>query len=321
MKKKILVIGAGMTGLAAARSLQQAGQSVVVLDKGRGVGGRMATRRINNEKIDHGAQYFSAKSLDFSSFIDLLQNQNLAQPWALAGAQHPRWIAPEGMSSIPKWMAQGLDIKLEEKAIKLQRNNPDDACHILTESGRFFEADYLVCTLPIPQLFTLLSDSDWALSITEYSQLQSVEYVPCLAIMALLNKKSAIPAPGGIRNPIPEVAWIADNNQKGLSQPSLSVTVHASPAFSLQNLERNLNEVGEELLSLLSEWIPSGSVESYQVHRWRYSQVTQPLPQPFMQLSLPAECWVGGDAFGVGNVEGAYLSGLAIAQDILSKFS
>ncbi|MBD3256947.1 FAD-dependent oxidoreductase, partial [candidate division GN15 bacterium] len=38
-----VVVGAGAAGLTCARRIADAGMSVLVLDKGRGVGGRMAT--------------------------------------------------------------------------------------------------------------------------------------------------------------------------------------------------------------------------------------------------------------------------------------
>ncbi|MDP3490273.1 MAG: FAD-dependent oxidoreductase, partial [Phenylobacterium sp.] len=43
---KIAIIGAGMAGLSCAEALSDAGHAVQVLDKGRGPGGRMSTRRI-----------------------------------------------------------------------------------------------------------------------------------------------------------------------------------------------------------------------------------------------------------------------------------
>ena len=69
----VLVIGAGMTGIACARQLQVAGLDVVLLDKGRGIGGRMATRRVElggqTIRFDHGAQYITARSADFKQLL------------------------------------------------------------------------------------------------------------------------------------------------------------------------------------------------------------------------------------------------------------
>ena len=63
----VLVIGAGMAGLIAAAELQRAGRRVLVLDKGRGVGGRLASRRIGEASFDHGAQFITARTPRFAA--------------------------------------------------------------------------------------------------------------------------------------------------------------------------------------------------------------------------------------------------------------
>ena len=60
-----VVVGAGISGLLAAQELTAAGWRVVVLDKGRGVGGRMATRRVGDGTFDHGAQFFTVRGERF----------------------------------------------------------------------------------------------------------------------------------------------------------------------------------------------------------------------------------------------------------------
>ncbi|MFW5789075.1 MAG: FAD-dependent oxidoreductase [Spirochaetota bacterium] len=52
------VVGAGIAGLTAARRLVDASLDVTVLDKGRGVGGRMATRRFGGATRRFGGATF-----------------------------------------------------------------------------------------------------------------------------------------------------------------------------------------------------------------------------------------------------------------------
>ena len=61
----ILIIGAGLAGLSAANALQAAGHDVLVVDKGRGLGGRLAGRRIDNASFDHGAQFMTTRDPKF----------------------------------------------------------------------------------------------------------------------------------------------------------------------------------------------------------------------------------------------------------------
>ncbi len=68
-------------GLVAARRLSDArlggGADVVIVDKGRSVGGRLATRRIGSATVDHGAQFFTVRTPAFQHQVD-----DLARPWA-----------------------------------------------------------------------------------------------------------------------------------------------------------------------------------------------------------------------------------------------
>ena len=70
MEKQVLVVGAGLSGLIAARELQKNGISTAIVDKGTSVGGRLATRRIAGGVADHGAQFFTARTNIFKAEID-----------------------------------------------------------------------------------------------------------------------------------------------------------------------------------------------------------------------------------------------------------
>ena len=59
---RVAIVGAGLAGLMAGRTLAEAGHEVVLLDKGRSPGGRLATRRIGEATLDHGAQFFTVRS-------------------------------------------------------------------------------------------------------------------------------------------------------------------------------------------------------------------------------------------------------------------
>ena len=78
----VIVIGAGLSGLTAARDLRAAGADVVVLEKSRGVGGRAATRRWDGWPVDHGAQFFTARSEDFRAQVEAWLEQGTCFAWA-----------------------------------------------------------------------------------------------------------------------------------------------------------------------------------------------------------------------------------------------
>ena len=319
-----IIIGAGMAGLTAARKLTQSGWDVVVLDKGRGVGGRMATRRLENARADHGAQYFSARTPDFQQHVAQLKELGIVNEWQLQEADgseggafaHPRFVGSDGMSAVAKYLAQNLDVKTSERVVKITQTATGWA--VTTESEHVYAADALLITAPAPQALALMADSNIALAAGELAAFDAIVYQPCIAVVVLLNKPSNIPAPGLIRFEQGAVAWVADNQQKGISPLQPSVTIHAGVDFSNQHFEGDLNAIGTQLIAQLSEWITPATVQSFQVHRWRYSLAEKRHPQPFLIAQTPFKMLFGGDGFGMGNVEGAYQSGLQMAQYLVN---
>ncbi|MBA3611032.1 MAG: NAD(P)-binding protein, partial [Rubrobacter sp.] len=102
-----IIVGAGISGLLAATELQAAGWTVTVLDKGRGVGGRMATRRIDGASFDHGAQFFTVRTERFQNLVDGWLAAGAAAEWSrgfpnAAGEGgndgHPRYRGSNGMT-------------------------------------------------------------------------------------------------------------------------------------------------------------------------------------------------------------------------------
>jgi len=67
---KVVIVGAGISGLVAARELAAHDVDVTVVDKGRSVGGRLATRRIGDARLDHGAQFFTVRTPAFQACVD-----------------------------------------------------------------------------------------------------------------------------------------------------------------------------------------------------------------------------------------------------------
>ncbi|PWK28578.1 hypothetical protein LV89_00782 [Arcicella aurantiaca] len=305
---KTVIIGAGIAGLSAAKVLVEKGHDVTILDKGRGIGGRMSTRTIENAKADHGAQYFSVKSAEFQALISELQTEEITKEWHLTQRQNVRYIGAKGMNTIPKKMATDLTIHLNEKVVLIAKNE------IRTESGNTYCFDNLIITIPIPQVIDLFMASEISFSEKDKSVINSVEYDPCIAVMAVLKQATEIPS-GGIILENQPVALIADNFQKGITEIP-TVTIHASAEFSKKHLEDNLQEVAEMMLSSVNQWIISENIVSVQVHRWRYSLACKRYEQPFYQIENK-NIYLGGDGFGIGNVEGAFLSGYRLAMSIL----
>jgi len=309
-----IVLGAGLAGLTAATFLQEAGYEVTVVDKGRGVGGRMATRRLGEGgRADHGAQFYSVRSAEWTKWNDTWLSEGVVSPWFYK-SEHPRLIAHAGMSSIPKKLAAQLTVITQERIVNIEYHAGQYTA--FSESGRSWVADTLVLTFPAPQALTLLESSQ--LGIPHQEVLKSIEYAPCITVMAVLDRSTLLPSPGGMEPPTGPIGWIADNLQKGIS-PIPTVTIQATPAYSAANFERPLDDVKAELLSSAAPWLGQATCIESAIHRWRYSLATQKREESFFTHPELPGLYLGGDGFGEGHVEAAFLSGFRIAQDMIGK--
>lgn len=311
---RTVIIGAGLSGLMAARSLHDAGREVTVLDKGRGVGGRLATRRIGEARLDHGAQFFTVRSDEFRAVVDSWLADGVVREWCRGfGEQdgHPRYVGTDGMTSIAKHLARGLDVRTSTLAFSLRREH--DCWQVRTDDGVDHAADRVVLTAPVAQSFSFLMN----IGVDLPEEVRGSDYDRTLALLAVLGPgANAIPAPGGVQNPSDDIQFVADNMAKGIS-PVPAVTVHFSPSFSEEWFDRDLADIHAEMLRRAAPWFGGTEVLESEPKKWRFATP---------RALHPDRCWVApngevvmaGDVFGGPKVEGAALSGLAAARAVLA---
>lgn len=324
----VVVVGAGVAGLIAARHLTQAGAKVIVVDKGRGVGGRMATRRIGGAVFDHGAQFFTARSESFTAEVGAWATAGVAVRWftGVLGADGViesddlvRYRGVPAMTGIAKHLAANLDVRLSTRVQSVRLI--DHRWHIEVADGDDIGADAVVLTAPAPQTLSMLDRG--SIDPHERERLEQIAYDPCIAVLAVLDRTPGIEHPGARRPSAGPVAWYADNQAKGVSTvPAL--TVHAGPDASRALWDANDEAVIADLLdgTVLGGPVLDGAqvVESH-VQRWRYARTVTSLPETFILLNGAAPAAVAGDGFGAGGlIEGAALSGLAAATAIADLF-
>lgn len=322
----VAVVGAGMAGLSAGRALAEAGRSVVVVDKGRGVGGRMATRRLGTAVFDHGAQYFSVRSRGFGSLVAEAEEVGQAVIWShgfpmldaggameLAGEGHPRWCGQPGMTAIPKRMAEGLDVRTASRvtAVAIEAGR----VVLRFDDGAVIVAGAAVLTPPVPQTLDLLDAGGVAIDPAERARLDHLTYEPCFALMAVLSKSSKVPPPGGLSFETGPIAWLADNQQKGIS-PLPAITIHASPSFSREHFDDEPAEVATLLLAAAERWIDGGAagVIEQSLQRWKFARPVTMFDAPLAVVHREPHIVLAGDAFVGQRVEAAVTSGSAAAR-------
>ena len=290
-----------------------------VVDKGRGVGGRLATRRIGEAIFDHGAPCLDRhRGILPDPWWRERLGPALVEWWPateVPGAAVPcRWRGAPTMSGVAKHLALDLDVLLETALTSLRVEG--SRWIAATVGGIQFEARAVVLTPPVPQSLALLDAGAVDLPPDLRTRLAAIEYDRCLAVMAVLDRPPRIPPPGGLVPDSGPLAWLSDNQAKGIS-PVPSVTLHASAAFSRDHWDHDRTESGRRLIEAASGWI-GDSVREFQVHGWRYSRPRNPTEAPCLVASGQPTLVLAGDAFSGGGIEGAALSGLAAAQEILA---
>lgn len=319
MSSSCVVVGAGLAGLVAARSLAGAGWQVQVFDKGRAVGGRMATRRISGGTFDHGAQFFTVRHELFEHMVASWQEAGVVRQWShgFEPRHHPdepegfpRYIGIPGMTAIPKLLARGLEVHCGTGVAAVRRS--PSTWQVELENNATLQADALLLTPPAPQVLALLQAGEVELAAADRQVLEQITYEPCLCLLALLDGPSQLPAPGAVQLGSEPVAWIADNAQKGISGKP-AVTIHAGPIFSQEHWQDDDQSLARQLLGAAHPWLGAAAVQ-HQVKRWRYSRPLGLTSTPCLALSSQPTLLVAGDAFGGPRVEGAVLSGLAAAE-------
>ena len=314
--RRIVIIGAGLAGLTAARSL--GGRfDVVVLDKGRGVGGRMATRRIGAATVDHGAQFFTTHTAEFAAIVAGWSEAGVARPWFAGrlGPQgivdadgHTRFRGVASMNAVAHHLADGLDVRRSTPVRSVSRSGDE---WLVATPDETWTADAVLLTPPVPQSLALLAAGGVGLADADRLALSAVEYEPCLAVLAVLDGPSGLPEPGAINPADGPVAWLADNQRKGVSAEP-AVTIHATPVFSRRHWDAD-----DE--TIIAAMVPAANLRSapvpgrVEVHRWRYARPVVTYPARFLAAHGLPHLLFAGDAFEGAKVEGAVLSGIAAA--------
>lgn len=312
---RIVVVGAGLAGLVAARELA-GDHDVLVLDKGRSVGGRLATRRAGTATFDHGAQFFTVRGEPFRRQVDDWLDRGLARIWCrgFAGRSdgHPRYVGTAGMNSLAKDVARALNVRCGAFVFTLHRDDQDWS--VITDDASVERADAVVLTCPVPQSRALLIES----TVNPPGELVEREYERTIALLAVLDRPSAVPQPGGVQlDPHATDAtfgFVADQRQKGISAvPAL--TCHATVPWSHDNWDRTTDELRGELLRMAEPWIGPARVVQAQVKKWRFATPTAIWPEPCW-VDPDARAVLAGDAFAGPKMEGAFNSGLAAAAAV-----
>ena len=313
------MIGAGVAGVTCSWHLKTHGFHPTIFEKSRGIGGRLATRRMDDGvAFDHGAQFITARSAAFQRTVDQALETGTAECW------HPRsrngpdakaadWIVgTPAMNAMIKPLALGIDIRLSTEVTTIEREG--DGWHVRADSGVADEVfDAVICTAPAPQARVMLASEP-----TMVNALAGVAIAPCWALMFTL----AASFDSGfdvMRAESDDLAWIARNGSKPGRRPENDCWVaHASPQWSQAFLEYDRDDVAKRMIEMLPRAFGRVPEIDFAIaHRWRYALTTAPLGKPYV-CSDDRTLFVGGDWCLGARVEFAFESGQEIANALIS---
>jgi renalase len=315
----IAIIGAGLSGLNCARHLVLAGHSVTVFEKSRSLAGRAATRRWEGQIVDHGVQYFTARTENFRQDLETICPGEILQIEAPVlgpdGSEIPaedsaRFYHRQGNNRLgPAVVASSPDITIHKEHTLQQLDPTSSGWQLQFAEGPIAEFSNVILSLPTPQTARLLD-----LGNTETNL-----YAPCLTGFFLLNENwpgRTREAYGRYTDDGHEGLWSAcENHKAGRVQPDCTALVaQASPGWSEQFLETESSAWLPALGQLVAQaWNLSPNWTATFGHRWRFARRTQRFTPP----PLPPGLFLTGDSLCHSRVEDVWLTGAHTAQEVL----
>lgn len=323
----VVIIGAGLAGLVAAQRLGEAERTVLLVDKGRSVGGRLATRRIGDATLDHGAQFFTTRSDEFTEAVASWIDRGVVAEWSHGfngNDGYPRYRSEGGMNQLAKHLRQALPPVVDVlTSTSVSATIPDDDGFVVTYDGASREPDQaaaVIVSSPVPQSLEILSAGGVLIPPELAEGLGAIRYHKVVCLMATISEPAPFGDVGALQRPDdPVFTFCADNSTKGISSVP-AVTFHAAHDLSEMLWSLSDREIIDRLQPEAGALLGPAAIRSIQVKKWRFAGPVEPWPDRCVTIGGgPAPLTLCGDAFGGPKIEGAFLSGSAAAEATLER--
>ena len=337
MTLNIAIIGAGIAGITAARTLANAGHHVQVFEKSRGPGGRMSTRDSNFGTFDHGAQYFTVRDPRFSLAIQAVPGTTeICRPWsanavrvldplghvfeAARASKEAHFVAKPGMNALVRHWAEplGKAIHNNTQITRLERV-AKGLWTLHTDDHKFAGFDHVLLAIPSVHAANLLkasgkeaADAQWLKAVN------AVDVAPCWTLMLAFPNATQPnlhigPQWNAARSIHHRIAWLARESSKPGRGKVERWTVQASAAWSTEHINDTDSRVQAKLLRAFAELTGIRAEPAHtQVHRWLYAKTITPLGVSH-QYNPANGLGTCGDWHLGHRVEDAFVSGLELA--------
>src|SRR5215472_4203805 len=338
----IAIVGAGISGLAAAHSLRDAGHSVTIFEKSGEVGGRATTRRRDGFTYDPGAQYVKGGSavsdawitrrfrrddlIDIGKPVWIFDSQGRIQEGDPLQNADPKWNYRNGLIALAQKMAEDLDVRLETGIVRVQRIASGWGL-LGTQGYSLGDFEKLLIAFPAVEAITLLKASEMAGELREAvcSGLRKARYNPLISVMLGYRPLPRIRAYYALVNTdrahaISWLAWEHEKTAERVPEGTGLLIAQVAPQFSQEHWdtldERLVGEVAGRVVTLIDE--RPGRLVFWNVQRWPYAlPVEKADGDRVNEIALPQGLAFCGDAFVGGRVHLALEHGVEVAKRMM----
>lgn len=325
--KRIAIIGSGMSGLTIANKLSAANE-VVIFDKSRGVGGRMATKRTENYHFDHGAQFFIAKGKEFKEFCQKAKDDDIIQDWQCRfseiidgkvnrnyqfDSKKPHFVSKPQMNSVCKYIAKDLNILLNKQIKYVNFDNNKWSLQDSQEEvyGNF---DYLILAIPSHQAIDLIPKN-----FKYFKDVKNVKMSGCFTVMLGFKQDLEMDFDAALIKGS-NISWISVNSSKPERPGGFCMIVNSTNKWADDNIEEDLEVVKSQIISSLRKLVDFDlkDIDYQNIHRWRYAN-SPPRSGNKSFFDPNLNLGVCGDWAISGRIESAFLSGLELYKNISNQ--
>ncbi len=325
-KKKIAIIGTGLSGLTAAHFLKDYAD-ISLFDKSRGVGGRMSTRRAAPYAFDHGAQFFTAKTEAFKTFIAPMIDTAVIACWEARFAEiknkkiilqkqwnnaHPHYVGVPAMNAIPKYLSRDLNIQLNTRIKAIARHQ--SKWYITNENDDVLgEYDWIISAIPPQQALAILPNT-----LPFYAMINAFKMQACFVLMLGFESNPGLEFDiARIDDSV--ISCLSTNSSKpGRGKPH-SLLIYSTNQWANEHADTDHTQAMNTIYQKVSEMIHLDltPVVHKTLHKWRYANIEKQRGKTHL-LDAKLGVAVCGDWFIQGRVEGAFESGFKAAKQIIS---
>lgn len=331
-KKHVAIIGAGISGLVIAQKLSTQGHQITLFEKSRGVSGRTSTRYSGDYEFDHGAPYFTVRSQEFKSFVNILKSGNILSEWkpsvkSISLDEKPfkvNWFEPHyvgygRMNNIAKYLLQQIvDQVTVNLGIEITEISSHPHIQLMDKNGQYYTGfDSLIMTAPAPQAYNLLPQN-----IPFRENLQNVILSPSYSLM--IGTQTPLKSQIGLYQCQDDILEKIIINSSKVARPKTgtSIVVQSTSKWAYEHIDADLPPMQDILLNQTQKLLNDQEikVDYITTHRWRYAKVDKALDAPYLwdnntQIGVCADwCQIDDSNNNIQGIEAAFLSAFRLGE-------